>query len=359
MTAPTPPQGPCSDWITGADVADRCALDPSYGSDPAVYDHVAHVASQVLWALSGRQFTGVCSATVRPCAPTCSCWPVLPAVSPGVLGSVYWDFGGFWGGWWSGGGTNGCCGCLSRVKLAGYPVIQIEEVKIDGVPVDPANYRLDGWRWLTAIDTAGVAVQPFAVTGVNAGAGLVSVAGGDSTALFPAGSTITIVGSTGNDGTYTVVGSAFGGDTEITVDGVFPSAVADGTVYNEGQAGQSWRWPACQNLAADDDQPGTFTVTYTFGVDPPAVGLDAAAELACMLATAIGGGDCGLPPGTTKITRQGVTIDMDTLAQALRLGITGLPLTDLFLATVNPSGLTRRTTVFSPDAIPYAQKYGS
>ena len=34
------------------------------------------------------------------------------------------------------------------MKLSGYPVREILEVKIDGVVIDPSTYRLDGWRWL-------------------------------------------------------------------------------------------------------------------------------------------------------------------------------------------------------------------
>src|SRR5262245_26071858 len=38
---------------------------------------------------------------------------------------------------------------MSRVLLSGYPVTEIVEVKIDGVAVNPDEYRLDEWRWLT------------------------------------------------------------------------------------------------------------------------------------------------------------------------------------------------------------------
>ncbi len=48
-------------------------------------------------------------------------------------------------------------------------------------------------------------------------------------------------------------------------------------------------WPSCQNLAADDDQPGTMSVTFNWGIEPPASGVMAARDLACMLI----GAQCG------------------------------------------------------------------
>ena len=52
MSTPEAPTfGPCSDWITGADVAAECnALDTS--GDPSAYDAVAREACETLWAAS-------------------------------------------------------------------------------------------------------------------------------------------------------------------------------------------------------------------------------------------------------------------------------------------------------------------
>jgi len=289
MTAPAPVQGPCTDWITGADVAAVCDL-LNYASDPSVYDNAAHMASQLLWAASGRQFGGTCGPrTVRPCVRSCQCWPVALGFNGWAWGwdSIGWSWGAYWlGGGGDGvsavqdcGGGGGCCGSLSRVKLAGYPVREIEEVKIDGAVIDPANYRLDDWKYLTYLNDAD---------------------------------------------------------------------------------GNPQRWPSCQNLARDDTEPGTFSVTYLFGVDPPAIGLDAAAELACALVAV--GGDCELPPGTTGIDRQGIRIEMvSALASRhgqLPPGLAALPLVQAFLQTYNPQGLAKRSSFYSPDNMPYAQKIG-
>src|SRR5438128_508567 len=81
----------------------------------------------------------------------------------------------------------GGCGCLSTVRLSGYPVREVSEVKIDGDVVDPSEYRLDGWQDLVRMDDPGPPVRKR-------------------------------------------------------------------------------RWPHSQNLALDDDQPNTFSVTYSHGV---------------------------------------------------------------------------------------------
>lgn len=239
--APTP--GPCIPWITADDVAAACdALD---GSDPSVYDAAALSASETLFQLSGRQFTGECGpVTVRPCDPTARCGP-----SP--------------------------CGCCwtSRVKLAGV-VRQIAEVKIDGTALDAGEYRVDQRRWLVRL------------------------------------------------------------------------ADADG---------RRQRWPACQRLDLADTEDRTFAVTYTYGVDPPQAGLDAAAELACNLAAAAGGGECDLPAGTVRVTRQGITIDLERF---LEKGVTGLRLVDVFLQAFNPAGRRSPSTVWSPDVQPYPRRVG-
>ena len=105
MSTPEAPTfGPCADWISGADVAAVCtALDSS--GDPTVYDDVAHEACEILWAASGRQYSGVCGpVTVRPCVKDCGCW----GFGWGGLYDFSWNTGGWWIAgcgswrWWSG-----------------------------------------------------------------------------------------------------------------------------------------------------------------------------------------------------------------------------------------------------------------
>lgn len=140
-----PIYGPCSAWTTIDEIAACCTVEETSGDSEliAVLTNAATAASQILYDLSGRQFTGSCQRTVRPCATSCMCG--VQVLSRGHL--VGWS-----GDCWS--GTP--CGCqpLSEVKLAGYPVRSITEVKIDGVALDPSEYRLDGYRHLVRLGGA-------------------------------------------------------------------------------------------------------------------------------------------------------------------------------------------------------------
>lgn len=148
-----PVNGPCQAWCDPQDIVECANLDIS--SDTSILEAAAYEASQVLFQLSGRQFSGRCDAvTVRPCSDECGCWPsnLFPGLSPGAPQFPV----GAWG-WWGAGGLGGwgwgdsSCGCspLSRALLPGYPVTSITEVKIDGVVLATDEYRLDEWRWLT------------------------------------------------------------------------------------------------------------------------------------------------------------------------------------------------------------------
>ncbi len=125
----------------------------------------------------------------------------------------------------------------------------------------------------------------------------------------------------------------------------------------------SEHWPISQNLTLPDTEDHTFSITYTFGADPPALGAAAAASIACELykACTSSTGECRLPSGVTRLTRQGVTIDkLAFTSWGYREGrwATGLPLVDAFLASVNPSGLQRRPVVWAPGKRQYAQPWG-
>lgn len=290
-----PVQGPCRTWIDGEDIAALCTgADPETQSQ--LLDACAVSASMLAYSASGRQFSGECQQTVRPCAdPQQSCW--IYNWGSGVF--PWWGYGGAFGygwGWYGppmglGGNQQGpLCGCnaLSRVKLSGYPVTEIVEVKIDGA-VLPAtdvngnpNYRLDQDQFLTRMD-----------------------------------------------------------DPSVTP--VFPRF-----------------WPACQNLALDDTEAGTFSVTYKFGVPPPPLGIEAAKALACELFASLTGGPCKLPNRVTRVVRQGLTQErLVPLAVLLRQGATGIPAWDMFIAEENPNGLRRRPMVWSPDTLQYAQRLGA
>jgi hypothetical protein len=283
MSTPAAPiLGPCTAWISGADVA-ACRGDTT-ASDAVLYDDVAVQASMLLYELSGRQFSGLCERTVRPGRVGCGCWAGIPADV--ALPATWGSWGGYGWGWWGEGHRFGC-EALSRVKLAGYPVREIVEVKIGGTVLPELdtggqpNWRLDDWRWLTRMGE--------------------------------------------------------------TVNGVV----------------QARRWPGCSRLDVEDTEPGTFSISYRHGVDPPPLGAQAAAQLASELFNACGGGDCKLPARVTRVVRQGVTLDrVVAAALAFREGATGLQLVDAFLAAYGLTG-RRRPSVWSPDVPPFPRTLGT
>jgi hypothetical protein len=108
-------------------------------------------------------------------------------------------------------------------------------------------------------------------------------------------------------------------------------------------------WPTCQNLSLPLGQPGTWSVSYTFGSPPPEAGHQAALELGWQFYLAMHNpGECLLPTGVTRVVRQGVTVErmLPMFGAGQR---TGLVLTDAFLGTYNPNGLRRRPAVWTPD----------
>lgn len=257
MTEPSPVTiGPCEPWTDAEHAAECCAS--IVDSDLTLLEVAVKEASQMLYELSGRRFSGLCERTVRPCSRTCTCFQVL---SRGHI--VGWD-----GRQWE--TSRGGCGCrpVSTITLTGYPVREILEVTIDDVAVDAADYRLDRRRDLVRLN----------------------------------------------------------GD----------------------------RWPHCQNMGVDSGS-GTFFVTYLYGLEPPIAGVAAANQLACELAKVCTPGaeeDCDLPPGTARVTRQGITIDIETLGAFLTSGNTGLAQVDGFLGVYGQKP-RRATAIYTPELDPF------
>lgn len=270
---------PCTPWVDGDDVAACCSVESTSGFE---FDAVAVQASALLFELSGRLFPGECGPkTVRPPCLSCACG--YQVLSRGhIVGP--WDWGyPLW---------NLCDLCLvscapSRVKLSGYPVREITEVKIDGDVLAASEYTLWKRRYVTRLDNG--------------------------------------------------------------------------------------RWPIQQNLTLPDTEDHTFSITYTYGADPPDLGASAAAQLACELYKACNdetSGDCVLPKGVTRVTRQGIVIEKlaftnwaFTPSRYARGGRapgwnTGLPLVDAFLSTYARAGLMRRPTFWAPGHRQYSQEFG-
>jgi hypothetical protein len=127
--------------------------------------------------------------------------------------------------------------------------------------------------------------------------------------------------------------------------------------------GAPQRWPANPRLDLPASGPGTFQITYQHGLQPPGIGIGAAATLACEFYKASPAptdgnlGECKLPAGAKRIVRQGVTIELvSALASMLKRGATGLTDVDAFLAVYGRQG--RASALYSPDIRPFARPEG-
>lgn len=149
-----PLRRPCAPWATTLGVASGpvtggCAPGIPAGYDPAP---VLAVATEVVWALSGRRF-GFCSTELRPCRRACMDDGALAAWS-----AWSWPYpslpvhdGGLW--WNLSCGCDTACGCtaLSSVRLPRGPVVSVDLVKVDGLSLPISGYRVDNWRDLVRL----------------------------------------------------------------------------------------------------------------------------------------------------------------------------------------------------------------
>ncbi len=110
-----------------------------------------------------------------------------------------------------------------------------------------------------------------------------------------------------------------------------------------------WGWPTSQIMDLPDTEPGTFSVTYTFGNDAPQMGLLAAKKLAESLVLPQLGDDTHYPKRITQMARQGVTAQVRDVTDLLNKGLSGIYEVDLFVTTYNPHKLQRQSAVWSPD----------
>lgn len=391
--------GPCLPYTL-----DLCCLGPSgILPDPcltdgtpvpqATIDSAVLAASQLAWAVTGRQF-GTCEVTIRPCRKKCNdacCIPTGFSFGSGFPWTPVHLADGTW--------TNVSCDCqgdacsctsVCSIDLP-YPVCSVEEVLIDGEIVDPQLYRVDDFKRLVRLgldlglsNTKYVVFQPvpttvtggtFALTllpGVTAAipwdaseadlqAAIDVVVGvGNSLVVeiiqgqpLTGGFTIELIGTyaetdvpgfiidvdftllTGPDAPYT---SQFGvsivGGQEIIIDS--PNAC----------------WPECNDLTKLDGAEGTWSVTLTYGRPVPELVRLAAAEFACELIKGCVNRPCKLPRNVVAVTRQGVSEVFTDPTQAILQGLTGLYMMDLAIRAYNPRRLQQRAAVFSVDSSP-------
>ena len=110
-------------------------------------------------------------------------------------------------------------------------------------------------------------------------------------------------------------------------------------------------WPCCQRLDYADTEEDTWSVTYTYGQDPPVGGIRSAASLACQLALGWQPetvDQCRLPQRVTSYARQGVTLAVLDPLTLFADGLTGLSDVDLWVQSVRLGAARRRASVFVP-----------
>jgi hypothetical protein len=244
--------GPCSPWITPDELSQCCGTvvpcSPSGAMTPLDRELALQgiqMASEILYNLSARVYSGCCEQTIRPCNVNtgCCCSP-----APSQCG----------------------CSAVTEVYLgSSWPVREIREVKVDGVNQNLANYHINDRQFL-------------AMTG------------------------------------------ACGGKTPD--------------------------FPCCQDMNLMTDCPGTWSVTFTTGMEPPAAGKWACAQLACEIVKSCkNDASCALPQRIQTITRQGVSVVLAGDMAHLEKFLTGIPSVDLFLTSHNPHKLVSPPFVWSPD----------
>ncbi len=109
-------------------------------------------------------------------------------------------------------------------------------------------------------------------------------------------------------------------------------------------------WPCCQQAHLDDDQPGTWSVVFTYGAAPPPSGVEAAIDLAVQFALAIADPEgCALPANATRASRNGVEFDLQLADLIDDQGNWTVPSVRAFIHATNPHGLADDAHVRSPE----------
>jgi len=121
---------------------------------------------------------------------------------------------------------------------------------------------------------------------------------------------------------------------------------------NQSDQGATSAWPWNQQLQLPLTESGTFGVDYEWGRLPPESGKLACIELAVQLALAISGDNSAkLPSRVLTVATQGITMAVGDPLTYIREDLTGLPICDLFLNSINPNKLRRRSVFMGPNSI--------
>lgn len=334
---PRPDTSCCSDLDTTGKTEAQIAL----------IERMLHVSTEIMWRLSGKKY-GACPVTVRPCRDD--------QCNSGRRGYTWWD-GIRWmpflenGVWFNDPcGTcpkSGCsCSELCEITLPG-PVDSIVSVTVDGLPLDPSEYRVDNgnklvrtsfgplvmtqWQDLgggVALATqSDVPAHPVTWSGgavttdgqvtlpsqpgpflLNLGsvhpqqrvkltlepwAELTLPAGWTVLQIQPLGATSTVFQFSPTE----VRGGQFGGWVIVTGPGQSPLFLLPDGLNGIGEPrggaavdyvsyvddNRGGCWPKCQEMALPTTEAGTMAVIYRKGEAVPQGGLWAAGLLACQL----------------------------------------------------------------------------
>lgn len=108
-------------------------------------------------------------------------------------------------------------------------------------------------------------------------------------------------------------------------------------------------WPTTQDFSVANGQPGTWSVTYQWGVAPPTGGVIAVQRLACELTRSDLGMECALPARVTSVTRSGISYTVQDPAEMIDGGRTGIYVVDSFIRAANPGKQRRPPAILRAD----------
>lgn len=141
--SPSPGQT-CTPWATHDDAIGACA---EYGVDPDEVDLGMQIASDILWNLTGRRWSGICVDSIRPQAQWKK-WDGPPMWWPSTLVTGASAPFGFCS---CNRGRETGCARVPEIRLPSSPVVADSiTVLIDGEQF--TDFRLDDNRWLVRTD---------------------------------------------------------------------------------------------------------------------------------------------------------------------------------------------------------------
>jgi hypothetical protein len=155
---------PCSPYITADDILCKCsAVDLNVPADVELFNDLAATASQDLFVSTGSKYTGCCEISFVPCREKCENlrydemfapfesnaygYPSYPMLSSDTSPPTFINC-------WACTCDCDTCNCWGgdALELPFLPAREITEVLIDGVVLDPANYRILESTWIVRTD---------------------------------------------------------------------------------------------------------------------------------------------------------------------------------------------------------------